>query len=123
MKKVLWAAAALMLVFAAATPSAWADGDDAGAAALGFFLGTMVQPPNVVYSVPPPVVYGPPQVIYENPPAVVVPAPDYDDGYAPPPRVYYYHYRDDDRPAWHGRWHHDGRGHRHWRRVLHHDDD
>lgn len=120
MKRALLIAAAFLLVLAMAVPSAWADGDDAGSAALGFFLGTVIGSPRVIYTEPPSVVYGPPQVAYPPPPAVVVPAPG-DDGYAPPP-VYYQRY-DDDGPRWRGEWHRDERWHRDWHRAWHHDDD
>ena len=114
MKTASWASAVLIVSLAAAAPVARADHGDVGAAAaLGFVLGTLVNPPAVVYGAPPP-------VIYQPPPQVVIPPPTV-YGYAPPPPVRYYYY-DYGRPRWNDGWRHrewHGRGHSRWR----HDDD
>ncbi|MEJ2686903.1 MAG: hypothetical protein P8124_06775 [Gammaproteobacteria bacterium] len=101
MKRTAFVAAALVAVLVGVPRPAHADGDDAGAAALGFFLGAMVAPPAVVY---------------ERPPRVIVRGPGRDyDRYRRPP-VYYYQLRDYPRHGWHERRHH---RHRHWQQYRH----
>jgi len=120
MKRMALTVAVLVAVLVSVPRPAHADADNVGAAALGFFLGTMVAPPPVVYGPPP-------AVVYEQPPRVVVQVPrgGY-DGYGAPP-VYYYRFRDYPHHDWHERRHHrrwqhyrHDYGRRHWR---HWDDD
>jgi len=97
--------AILVAVLVSFPRPAHADDDDVGAAALGFFLGTMVGPPPVVYG-------SPPAVVYERSPRVVVQVPGgrY-GGYRRPP-VYGYRFRSYPHHEWRERWHH-RHGHRH----------
>lgn len=114
MKRTALAAGALLALTVSVLPPAYADGDGAGAAALGFFLGSILAPTRVVYGAPPTVAYAPP-------PRVVMRLPGRvyhryrqasQSGYY---RVRHYRYRG---------WHAQGRrweGHGDWRAYAHHD--
>lgn len=115
-KQSLAAVLALGAALVVGMPTAHADDDDAGYAALGFFLGNALSGPHVEYSSPR-VVVAPPPPAYQY----YAPPPGY--YYTPPPRVYaypsyrayYWHGRDDDDDHY---W-----GHREWREHRWHDDD
>jgi hypothetical protein len=109
-RQSLAAALALGAALLVGVPAAHAD-DDAGYAALGFFLGNALAGPHVVYSAPRVVVAPPPAYRYYGPP------PGYyyytpPRGYAYPGYRYYWHRGDDDD----GRaWRRHERRERHWR--------
>lgn len=110
------AALALGAALFVAIPTAHAD-DDAGYAALGFFLGNVVAGPRVVYSAPRVVVTPPPRAYryYAPPPGYYY--------YTPPPQVYAYpSYRAYYRGGWDDDDDHPWRRNE-WREHRWHDDD
>lgn len=110
-KQSIFGAALLAASIFAVMPAAHADDDDAGAAVLGFALGTALSAGAPVYAAP-------------AAPVIVVPRRRY-YYYGPPPVYAYprhYRYRDydyRDHHHWHRRWHRP----RHWHHHRGWDDD
>lgn len=106
-KQSLFAAALIAASVFTTMPAAHADDDGAGAAVLGFALGTALAAGTPVYAVPraPVVVVPRPRYYYYGPPQV----------YAYPHRYYYrgYDHRDRHYRNWHRRWYRDHRWHHH----------
>lgn len=119
MKKMLSIATAMIIVLAVAVPAARADSDNAGAAALGFFLGAMTTSPRVAFG-------SPSETFYQPRARIIIPVPgerDHFEGHRS-----YRDGREHDRGHWRPRrhtnrsWHRYDRHRQHARRDWHRHD-